>query len=252
MNTIILKPLNKRQSCSFVYGEYIIHYGTQPSQSSARKVIIKVSPDQQVLVAVPSGAKDIDVDQAIKKRQRWIYNQIQTFKAQSNHSTSRQYVSGETHLYLGRKYQLKIIHDENHKQNIKLIRGKFEVYTRRKDQTHIQSLLMDWYKVKAKEVFNSRLSAMLDKTLWIQKRPSLRILSMKTQWGSCSSKGMITLNPHLIKSPKESIDYVILHELCHIAEHNHSEKFYRLMSQVMPDWKKIKNRLDDNANIYLP
>lgn len=252
MNIGILKPLNKLQTCSFVYGEYIIHYDTQPSQSSARKVIIKVNPDEEVLVAVPSGIKDLDVQKAIKKRQRWIYNQLQTFKAQSNHSTSRQYISGETHLYLGRKYQLKVILDENEKQKIKLTRGKFEVYTRRKDPSHIQSLLMDWYKSKAKEVFNARLSAILNKTLWIQKRPLLRTLSMKTQWGSCSSKGMITLNPHLIKAPKECIDYVILHELCHIAEHNHSEKFYRLMSQVMPDWKKIKNRLDDNANIYLP
>ncbi len=63
---------------------------------------------------------------------------------------------------------------------------------------------------------------------------------MQTQWGSCSPNGRITLNPLLVKAPRECIDYVILHELCHIAEHNHSERFYRLLSQVMPKWEKTK------------
>jgi hypothetical protein len=67
---------------------------------------------------------------------------------------------------------------------------------------------------------------------------------MRTQWGNCSSTGQLTLNVHLIKAPLECIDYVILHELCHIAEHNHSERFYRLMNDVLPGWELIKSRLD--------
>jgi predicted SprT family Zn-dependent metalloprotease len=65
-------------------------------------------------------------------------------------------------------------------------------------------------------------------------------------WGRCSPHGRITLNPHLVKASRECIDYVILHELCYIAEHNHSESF-RLMSQVMPGWEKTKERLDGMA-----
>src|SRR5690606_33372808 len=81
-------------------------------------------------------------------------------------------------------------------------------------------------------------------------RPPMRILTMQTQWGSCSPNGRITLNPHLVKAPRECIDYVILHELCHIAEHNHSERFYRLMNQVMPKWEKTKERLDGMVNKF--
>ncbi len=92
---------------------------------------------------------------------------------------------------------------------------------------------------------------MLPKTTWVSGRPSFRILTMKKQWGSCSSKGMLMLNPHLVKAPKESIDYVILHELCHIAEHNHSERFWWLLTQVMPQWKEVKAKLDDMAELYL-
>lgn len=87
--------------------------------------------------------------------------------------------------------------------------------------------------------------------LWVTGRPTLRILTMQKQWGSCSAKGVLILNPHLVKAPKECIDYVILHKLCHISEHNHSEKFWRLLTQVMPQWKEVKARLDGMAELYL-
>ncbi len=76
-------------------------------------------------------------------------------------------------------------------------------------------------------------------------------MAMKKQWGSCSTRGSLMLNPHLVKAPKECIDYVILHELCHIAEHNHSDRFWRLLTQVMPHWKEVKAKLDEMAELYL-
>jgi len=115
----------------------------------------------------------------------------------------------------------------------------------------IKSLLFDWYRIRAREVFNHRLNEVIAQTLWVKEKPPVRLLSMQTQWGSCSPKGQLTLNLHLVKAPRECIDYVLLHELCHLAEHNHSEKFYRLMKQVMPHWEKVKERLDGMAYFYL-
>jgi hypothetical protein len=74
---------------------------------------------------------------------------------------------------------------------------------------------------------------------------------MQKQWGSCSPEGRITLNPNLVKAKRDCVDYVILHELCHLAEHNHSEHFYRLMAQVMPNWQVVKKELDDRAAVFL-
>jgi len=108
-------------------------------------------------------------------------------------------------------------------------------------------LLTSWYKTRSRDVFSKYLDELLDKTLWVSERPYLRIQSMKTQWGSCSPNNRITLNYHLVKASKQFISYVILHELCHIAEHNHSERFYRLMHQVMPGWEKTKENLDKMA-----
>lgn len=132
---------------------------------------------------------------------------------------------------------------------MKLLRGKLEVSVRAKSGDKVKELLTDWYKARAKETFAKRLDAMLEQALWVEERPPLRILTMQTQWGSCSPNGRITLNPHLVKAPRECIDYVILHELCHIAEHNHSERFYRLMGQVMPKWEMTKERLDGMASV---
>jgi predicted metal-dependent hydrolase len=105
---------------------------------------------------------------------------------------------------------------------------------------------------RAKYFFSKRLEALLEKTLWVTHKPAIRILTMQTQWGSCSPKGNLTLNPLLVRAPRECIDYVILHELCHIAEHNHSERFYRLQNQVMPDWQRHKKLLDEKFGILQP
>jgi len=94
----------------------------------------------------------------------------------------------------------------------------------------------------------------VDKALTNRRRAgetAYTITFNQTQWGSCSPTGQITLNPHLVKAPRNCIDYVLLHELCRIAEHNHSERFYRLLYGVMPQWEKIKERLDSMAYFYL-
>jgi hypothetical protein len=74
---------------------------------------------------------------------------------------------------------------------------------------------------------------------------------MKKQWGSCSPTGVLSINPHLVKASPLAIDYVLLHELCHLKIHNHSEKFYRLLDRQMPGWKEIKVGLDQKAELLL-
>ena len=85
----------------------------------------------------------------------------------------------------------------------------------------------------------------------VRHPPPLRLLSMRTQWGSCSPKGEVLLNPHLVKAPRACIEYVVAHELCHLKEHNHSERFYRLLGTVLTDWATRKSKLDDLAELLL-
>lgn len=248
---------------AFYYGNDMIHYDViRKSQSSkvssskavARKVVIKVHPDQRVVATVPHDATEDSIQEAMLKRARWIWQNIEEFAKQKDYVLPKRYVSGETQFYLGRRYVLKVLIDSEQVSNVKLSRGKLNV-TLRKDfddrVVKVKPLIDKWYQHKAKAIFHERLNKMLPKATWVTDTPSFRVMAMKKQWGSCSTKGNLMLNPHLIKAPKECIDYVILHELCHIAEHNHSEKFWRLLTQVMPNWKEVKAKLDDMAEMYL-
>lgn len=247
MSVAIHRAAANVASLCFNYADERICFERLPREASS-KVLIKVLPDCRVQVSAPASASDEAVLLATKQRARWIYQQLRDFRSRLEHVRPRQFVSGESHYYLGKQYVLKVLEDSTAKPTVKLLRGKIEVTVREKSLEKIQQLLTDWYKARAKEVFARRLTAMLEQALWVSATPPLRILTTQTQWGSCSPAGRLTLNPHLVKAPRECIDYVILHELCHLAEHNHSERFYRLMSQVMPQWEKTKARLDEMAN----
>lgn len=249
----------------FTYGNDTIHYdvirktkAAENSKKTARKVIIKVHPDQRVVATVPHDASDDAIQDAIHKRARWIWQSIDEFARQKDTVLSKRYVSGETQFYLGKRYVLKVIVEAEQVPNVKLSRGKLNVTIKHEvskdiDErlVKIKPLIDKWYQHKAKAIFHERLAEVLPKATWVTGIPSFRVLSMKKQWGSCSTKGNLMLNPHLVKAPKECIDYVILHELCHISEHNHSERFWRLLTQVMPNWKEVKAKLDDMAEMYL-
>ncbi|EIW8580533.1 M48 family metallopeptidase [Klebsiella aerogenes] len=234
---------------SFIYGEEWINFDRESRPYATSRVLIKVHPDCRVVVSAPEEADDLAVLTAVKKRGRWIYQQLRDFRRQLEYITPRKYISGESHYYLGKQYLLKVIEEPAGVQRVKMLRGKLEVTLRQKSPEKVRQLLIDWYKTRAKNVFAKRLEAMLEQALWVNAPPPLRVLTMQTQWGSCSPNGRLTLNPNLVKAPRECIDYVILHELCHLAEHNHSERFYRLMGQVMPEWEVVKTRLDEMAGV---
>ena len=253
---------NTRENGVLAYGNEVIHYSVvrraqdlaENGSAKARKVLIKVHPDQRVVATVPFDASHETIQKAMVKRARWIWQNIQDFAKQQEYVQPKQYISGETQFYLGKRYVLKVAIDKELIPAVKLSRGKLNVTlkTTMENQTDVVKRMLDsWYQHRAKAVFHERLNAMLPRATWEKGIPSFRVLAMKKQWGSCSRKGQLMLNPHLVKAPKECIDYVILHELCHIAEHNHSDKFWRLLTQVMPNWQEVKAKLDDMAELYL-
>ncbi len=246
MNSVL-----KIREYAIKYGDYDIRFAIEPRASDSPKVRIKVHPDCRVVAQAPPIASYDEIVIAVKKRARWIYRQLRYFEKQHADILPRYYVSGENHFYLGRRHLLKVKEDAKSSPEVKLLLGILEVKTRKTTPEITKELLFNWYKKRAREVFDRRLEDVITRTLWVNEKPSIRLLSMKTQWGSCSPKGQLTLNPHLVKAPTECINYVLLHELCHIAEHNHSKCFYRLMKQVMPNWEQVKERLDGMAYFYL-
>lgn len=242
MNTLPEKKL------SIVYGDEVIDFEVLESSSRSQEILIKVYVDCRVVVSTPLNTDDKTIIEAVKQRSRWIYKQLREFREQSKFITPRQYKSGESHFYLGKQYQLKVIQDDTKPKGVKLLRGRLEVNTLDMGLESIKSHLNEWYRTRAKVIFEIRLQRILEQALWVETQPDIRLMKMRTQWGSCSPSGVLMLNPYLVKAPTICIDYVILHELCHLVEHNHSERFYQLLNQVMPEWAKIKNQLDMMAN----
>lgn len=230
------------------YGDGIIRFRVrvQPDRR-ARRVAIHVEPDGRVLVDAPSGATSASVLAAVRKRSAWITRHLEAARKRHAGAQGREYVSGESLLYLGRRYRLKVALESLAPLHAAL-RGPYVVVTSPcRSAESIRQALDVWYRRRAREVLAHRLEDVAATLRWVRNVPEMRLRNMTVQWGSCSPAGRITLNPMLVKVPRECIDYVLLHELVHLLHHNHSPAFYRTLDRHMPAWRAVKKRLDRMA-----
>ena len=228
---------------SITFGSEEINFTVE--YSSRKTLDISVHPDLSVEVKAPLNIKPEIVQQKVKKRAYWIIKQKLELLTFLPSLPEMQYISGESHWYLGRQYRLKVI--EGNVSQVKLKCGYIFVETTDKNNKEkIKALLDIWYRKHAVVKFKEKLKLCYE----ILRKyeivlPELKIQKMQKRWGSCTKSGKILLNIELIKAPSHCIEYVIMHELCHLKYHDHSKYFYSFLSQVMPDWEKRKKRLED-------
>ncbi|WP_159468828.1 M48 family metallopeptidase [Dyadobacter sp. 3J3] len=209
---------------------------------------ITVTPALEVLVKAPIETPIEKIKEKLQKKGPWILKQLSFFLSFHPKTPTRKFVSGETHLYLGRQYRLKIIHDESKtvQDYLKINRQFIEVYV--SDKSKVEIMVKNWYLAKAKERFHQLAKPLFEQFVskynLTDANYQLVIREMPTRWGSCTPKGKIILNPELIKAPKGCIEYVIIHELCHLVHHDHTQKFIDLQTKEMPDWEKWKTKLE--------
>jgi predicted metal-dependent hydrolase len=228
---------------SVVYGSTTIEYRLERRERAT--LAITVEPTGEVLAVAPESAGLKGVEAMIRKRARWIIRQQEFFAQFTPRTPPRRFVVGETHKYLGRQYRLRVEPGET--QRVRMVRGFILVSgVDFADAAAIEHLVTGWYRERAEVQFRRRLQVNLDRfTEPKQFSPtSLRVQKMTTRWGSMSPGGRLLLNPELVRAPADTIDYVIIHELCHRAVPNHSRAFYELQSRVMPDWEGRKLRLE--------
>ena len=236
---------------SFIYGKDRIEYEVAFVPVSHSKVSIHVYPDCSVRVDAPEGRDLREIHQAVLKRAGWIKHHVGDFERQRAQALPRTYASGECLFYLGRRYQLKVRHSDAPEASVKLLRGQICVETGASHAPAVRECVSAWYRNRAADVFERRFEEIAERVAWLRQPPKWRLVRMQKQWGSCSPAGVILLNPHLVKAPRECIDYVISHEVCHLKEHNHSPRYYRLLGKIMPSWEGIKARLDGMAELLL-
>lgn len=225
------------------YGKAIIEFRLL---RRARKTLsISVAPDLGVEVVAPYDAPLERIFEKVRKRASWIQKQVRFFSQFQPRTPERIYVSGETHLYLGRQYKLKVV--PHIQQDVKLYRGCLIVQSHKpKESALIREAVEEWFDQRARLKFYERLVV-------CQKRfpapaeyePSgLIIRQLKRRWGSMTANKKLILNRSLIRASVDAIDYVITHELCHIPHKLHNAEFYQLLDRVMPDWEKRKSKLE--------
>ena len=227
---------------SITYGRESIPF--EVLLANRKTMEIAVHPDKRVVVKAPVGTDLLIIKTRLIKRARWIKRQMDYFGQFYPPTPARRYVGGESHLYMGRQYRLKIGAGELNQ--VKLVRGYFRITTNgNAAPERVKRLLNRWYAGKARERFEEILSRCLPEFERLgQAAPSLSIRRMKSRWGSLSPNGTLTLNVELIRAPRECIEYVIIHELCHLKHRLHDGAFYRLLEQRMPDWEKRKHKLE--------
>ena len=225
----------------FEYGDRKIAYAVEFCR---RKTLeISVMPDSAVQVRAPQGATLEAIAQKVRKKAPWIVEKQNWFAKFPKAPPPRQYLGGETHLYLGRRYRLKI--EKRDCREVKIDGGFIRVVSADVRSTTVKKLLDEWLRERAKVQFEKVFQACMARFSPSSAPVRLQIRDMKTRWGSLSKSGILTLNIKLIAAPKECIEYVVVHELCHLKYPNHDRKFYRLLDTRLPDWEKRKNKLEN-------
>jgi predicted metal-dependent hydrolase len=228
--------------------EYFIEFGTRRIAYRLKRGVRKhlkivVSPDLSVKVLAPVRADEAKIEEVLQKKAAWIARAIDKLESFHPLPEPKQYISGETLFYLGRQYRLKV--ENGSRRPSKLIGKYLWVWANGRSETQtIKRDVDEWYRNRAREILNRYLESCYG----IASRhgvpfPRVAIRSMRRRWGSCSEHGRITLNTKLIQAPVNCVEYVIMHELCHLKHHNHSKAFYSLLTRCLPDWRHRKELL---------
>lgn len=212
------------------------------SRRRRKTVEIAVFPDGRVEVSAPLDLAEERIAQLVERRSDWIKRKREFFGAFGPRRAPRSYVPGETQLFLGRQYRLKV---REGKAEVSLS-GEFIVVTSPERSPEAVARLIDaWSRKQARQVFSAILERAWESFEYSEtERPRLCVKAMARRWGSLSEAGALTLNLALVQAPKACIEYVIFHELCHTRHPGHGPDFYAALEKAMPDWETRKRRLE--------
>jgi len=213
---------------------------TKRSKTASLKV-----EDEQVIIVVPRDLTIERVEQIVADKHHWILDKI-ALHQQATPASSKQYVSGEAFPYLGRNYRLKLLTGTY--QPLKLVNGRLQLTLRESSiqDYFTRGALIRWYKRNATRKFNEKVSRYA-KVVGV-KPNSINIKSFKSRWGSCSAEGDVDFNWVVVMAPNRIVDYIVVHELCHLLHHDHSTKFWNEVERVMPNYQECKEWLKVNGH----
>lgn len=247
------------KTLEFQYGEEII--AVSVTRSKRKSMTISIGIDGEVMVKAPQMLSDAELLKWVKSKTGWIVRKRNEMLKNPKRCEQKKYVSGEQFLFLGEAYCLEVRTSEARAGTVGITEDKLVVFVKEaevflaegeaeeiiKYQQIIKQYLACWYEKQAHIWVPRRVrhyASVVDETF-----SRIFIKNQKSRWGSCSSARNLNFNWRLMMAPLEVLDYVVVHELCHLKEMNHSKEFWAEVEKVLPDYKERKKWLDENGKL---
>jgi len=228
----------------FEYGSETIEFTVEYRKRKSFR--ISIEPPDSVFVVAPIGIKDDEILKMVESKAKWIENKLREIKESGVVKCCREYKNGEIFMYLGRDLRLKVQRDEYVKNPlVELVEGCLLVRTATEDSYKLIKSIEDWYRKRSLEIVCERVE---NYQKYFEQRPlEIRSKRQKSRWGSCSSAHRLNFNLRCVMAPLEVIDYIVVHEMCHMVHFNHSKEFWGLVEEIVPDFKERRAWLRKNG-----
>ncbi|MBS4538646.1 M48 family metallopeptidase [Clostridium sp. D2Q-11] len=224
----------------YQYKNYTIAFEIIYSKRKTMEISIK--PPGIIKVKAPRRLSEEQIIQWVKSKSEWIAKKTSEFKDIEHMLRKKEYINGEKFMYLGEEYPLEIIIDKSlAKSKVKNLNDKFYIHTSIREEYIMNDAMEQWYRERTEEII-------LEKIKYYEKYfnvvpNKIKIKEQKRIWGSCSSKKNLNFNWRLSMAPISVIEYIVVHEMCHLIHMNHSKKFWNLVGDIMPNYKEKREWL---------
>ena len=218
-----------------------------------KNATLSVYPLKTVEISVPANLERERIQNLVRKKAEWVMKQILWFDEIVQTASVKEHVNGESYLYLGRQYRLKII--KNREKPQASLEGKYLAVTlpgktpEKREKAIVKAAIWKWYREQANVTMRESIKTYSEK-LGI-KEPKFRIKNQEKRWGSCTEKNALNFNFRIAMAPVSLLNYVVAHEMCHINHKHHSNKFWESLRIIMPDYEERKERLRREGSQYI-
>ena len=219
-------------------------------RSNRKSMGIAIERDGAIMVTAPHQAKFNEIEKFVSEKKIWIYQKLAKKKTLNREKPRREFVNGQGFLYLGKSYRLKLIDNGKMKSarspNVTVLRlwhGYFELAE--SEKANARNHFISWYRKQIKEQLKARIPR-YDKRIGVTVKDT-RILDLGHRWASCGRNGVINFNWRSVMAPVWVLDYILVHEMVHLIERGHTDRFWRLVSRVIPDYEEHALWLNENG-----
>jgi predicted metal-dependent hydrolase len=225
-----------------------INYTVNRSRKRRKTISLQISDKSELIIAAPYFTPISEINRFVQEKQNWIHKAIQKHKEETIKNKAREYISGEMFYYLGELFPLEVFFEKNERKGLVFWGNRFYLNSADAAEKGIP-YFVSWYKKQARQHLRHRVD-LYSSELKLRVK-SIKITSAEKRWGSCSADDNLSFSFRLIMAPPDIIDYVVVHELMHIKEKNHSAAFWTLIEAFMPEYKKHRRWLKDNHHKFI-